>query len=92
MRHLRKFAEGDPCVLLGDFNIKPPDSPYRLTTEGGNLKAISCTWPAEVEGLVERLPNEVPFPNGLQSAYKAFHGSEPLFTNYADASVNACQL
>eukprot|EP00403_Amphidinium_massartii_P004298 CAMPEP_0178384694 /NCGR_PEP_ID=MMETSP0689_2-20121128/7648_1 /TAXON_ID=160604 /ORGANISM="Amphidinium massartii, Strain CS-259" /LENGTH=438 /DNA_ID=CAMNT_0020004951 /DNA_START=1 /DNA_END=1317 /DNA_ORIENTATION=+ len=84
MRRLRDFAKGDPCILLGDFNLKPSDPAYRFIAEGGDLTADKwVSSPEEVRGLKERLPAETPFPTGLTSAYKTFHGCEPLFTNYA---------
>jgi endonuclease/exonuclease/phosphatase family metal-dependent hydrolase len=33
-QHLQRFAAGSPYIYTGDFNIKPPDSMYRLLTEG----------------------------------------------------------
>eukprot|EP00928_Gymnodinium_smaydae_P091084 TRINITY_DN74789_c0_g1_i1.p1 TRINITY_DN74789_c0_g1~~TRINITY_DN74789_c0_g1_i1.p1 ORF type:complete len:437 (+),score=58.07 TRINITY_DN74789_c0_g1_i1:38-1348(+) len=86
LSRLRKFANGDPVVLMGDFNVKPHDSAYCLTASGGDL-AAPAAWPEELEGLPERLPQGPIFPGGLTSAYCAFYGQEPLFTNYALNSV-----
>lgn len=86
MGELRKFAKGHPAVLMGDFNIKPDDSAYRLACSGGDLNALAATWPEEIKGLVGRLPDGQVFPGGLQSAYQVFHGKEPLFTNFAQTS------
>jgi len=86
LKKLHDFAGSDPAVLMGDFNFKPGDSPYYLATSGGSLDAASAAQPdgpAEVFGLAERLGNNVLMPGGLASAYKTFHGKEPLFTNLA---------
>jgi len=75
-----QFAEGTPCVLAGDFNIKPADAPYELLTTG-SLPADHPHMPP------------LPPPNGdtwtptmpkvLDSAYVIGTGSEPEFTNLA---------
>ncbi len=33
-QHISKFAKNDPFVYVGDFNIKPGSSMYKLLTEG----------------------------------------------------------
>eukprot|EP00931_Biecheleriopsis_adriatica_P027889 TRINITY_DN16689_c0_g1_i1.p1 TRINITY_DN16689_c0_g1~~TRINITY_DN16689_c0_g1_i1.p1 ORF type:complete len:416 (-),score=68.80 TRINITY_DN16689_c0_g1_i1:115-1320(-) len=81
LKHLSRFADGAPAVLMGDFNFKPPDSAYFLASSGGDLHAAARAWPEELRGL-EHLGGKA-FPDGLQSAYRVFHGQEPRFTNYA---------
>eukprot|EP00933_Yihiella_yeosuensis_P025984 TRINITY_DN2016_c3_g1_i1.p1 TRINITY_DN2016_c3_g1~~TRINITY_DN2016_c3_g1_i1.p1 ORF type:complete len:457 (-),score=95.83 TRINITY_DN2016_c3_g1_i1:162-1433(-) len=89
MSKLSKYAKGDPVVLVGDFNIRPGTSSYQLLTEGGNVAELKKTDAyAEVRELDEKLSKTPPFPGGLTSAYKSFHGKEPLFTNFAFSSFN----
>lgn len=82
LKRLREFAGQDPVVLMGDFNIKPDDSPYHLILSGGSVAAAAATGspaaPAEFLGLAARLPGAAPFERGLASAYRAFHGREPF--------------
>jgi endonuclease/exonuclease/phosphatase family metal-dependent hydrolase len=33
-QHVKRLANGDPYVFVGDFNIKPGSTMYRLLTEG----------------------------------------------------------
>uniref|UniRef100_A0A6T1E2S6 Endonuclease/exonuclease/phosphatase domain-containing protein n=1 Tax=Alexandrium monilatum TaxID=311494 RepID=A0A6T1E2S6_9DINO len=88
LSRLRAFASGDPAVLMGDFNVKPGTSSYHLLASGGSLDAAAAAphGPEEVFGLRERLPAGRPWPEGMVSAYCRFHGSEPLFTNFAQTS------
>jgi len=90
MSRLRAFAGDDPAILMGDFNIKPGTSSYNLFASGGSLDAAATAQrgdgPEEVAGLHERLPAELPWPRGLDSAYRKFHGEEPLFTNFAQSA------
>ncbi|CAE7490026.1 cu [Symbiodinium natans] len=90
LNRLKQFASPDdkkgfqdaPVALMGDFNIKPGTSSYNLIESGGSVSSVSKQGSRdEVLGL-EQLPI-VEFPDGLKSAYKDFHGQEPLFTNYA---------
>lgn len=87
MARLADFANGDPAALMGDFNFNPKGSSYSLMMAGGALDEVRTDWPAELKGL-ERLPFGVPVPGGLRSAYQAFHGQEPPFTNFALSSMN----
>lgn len=80
---LRAFAGGDPTVLMGDFNIKPGDAAYGLIASGGELQRAAHLCPEEFVGLADRLPGGAAMPGGMESAYRVFHGGEPLFTNLA---------
>lgn len=80
---LGAFANGDPAVLMGDFNIKPADAAYGLIAHGGELQKAAGLCPDEFTGLGDRLPSGPALPGGLESAYRVFHGAEPLFTNFA---------
>ena len=33
-QHIQRYAKEDPYVYVGDFNIKPDSSMYKLLTEG----------------------------------------------------------
>ena len=85
LKHLKDFAGDDPAILMGDFNFKPGDSPYILASTGGSIQAArsEATIPEELQGLQTRFRDEAPWPTGLRSAYCAFHGGEPMFTNFA---------
>jgi len=85
LKRLKDFAGSDPAVLMGDFNVRPGDSPYILATSGGSFEAARAgtTVPDELKGLKARLAEDAPWPAGLGSAYHIFHGKEPLFTNFA---------
>lgn len=39
-QHLHKFANGDPYLFLGDFNIKPDSIMYKLMTTGDISKTV----------------------------------------------------
>jgi len=58
---------GEPCVLLGDFNIRPDSSAYKLFSGG-------CLGSEEAPDTerYRRIYTEAP----LCSAYASFHGSE----------------
>eukprot|EP00927_Polykrikos_kofoidii_P003276 TRINITY_DN11306_c0_g1_i1.p1 TRINITY_DN11306_c0_g1~~TRINITY_DN11306_c0_g1_i1.p1 ORF type:complete len:477 (+),score=68.94 TRINITY_DN11306_c0_g1_i1:75-1505(+) len=86
VNRLRQFANGDPAVLLGDFNFKPDGSSYRLVAGGGDLEAAK-DFPSEIYGLKDRLPQggESKSLKLLESAHRAFHGREPVFTNYCQS-------
>lgn len=87
LRKLRTFAGKDPAVLMGDFNFKPNTSPYALAKSGGSLDAAAEACEIECAPLKGRLPKDGPWwQGGLESAYRSFHGKEPLFTNYAQSS------
>ena len=89
LKRLKDFAGSDPAILMGDFNFKPGDSPYILAASGGSFEAakIGAAIPEELEGLKARLPENAPWPAGLGSAYRIFHGNEPLFTNFAQTGA-----
>eukprot|EP01041_Mallomonas_annulata_P005175 gene5175-10349_t len=76
-QHIQKLAKNDPYIFVGDFNIKPDSSMYKLLTQG------------EVESNNPELPvmdpedNWSPKVTPLRSAYKEFNSKEPDFTNYA---------
>lgn len=81
LTRLAKFAQGTPVALMGDFNIQPGTSSYQLIENGGSAEGIQKEGSWKEVCILDRLP---PAAGGrLQSAYKAFHGQEPLFTNYA---------
>lgn len=42
-QHIRKYSNGDPFLYLGDFNIKPDSSMYKLITEGTIEVKVSRT-------------------------------------------------
>lgn len=86
LSRLKSFANGDPAILMGDFNIKPQDSAYVLTSSGGDL-AAPADWPEELKGIAEQMKDGLVFPEGLRSAYQIFHGAEPAFTNYAQNAM-----
>jgi len=76
---LRFAGEGTPCVLAGDFNIKPADAPYKLLTTGTLPEEDPHMPPAAPHGDVWR-PT---LPKPMRSAYVLASGSEPEFTNLA---------
>lgn len=81
MTRLGKFAQGTPVVLMGDFNLMPGTSSYQVMENGGSAEGIQKeAAKQEVCMLDDRLPASD--CSRLQSAYKAFYGQEPLFTNY----------
>ncbi|GMH39394.1 hypothetical protein BSKO_07292 [Bryopsis sp. KO-2023] len=67
-------SNGDPYLLVGDWNFKPGEPPYNLlTTLDAGMDADLPpheTWKPELK-------------NRLKSAYKECLGSEPEFTNNA---------
>mmetsp|Transcript_65414 Transcript_65414/g.142613 ORF Transcript_65414/g.142613 Transcript_65414/m.142613 type:complete len:434 (-) Transcript_65414:55-1356(-) len=87
LSRLKAFSKGDAAVLLGDFNFKPGSSSYEIAASGGSLEAAlsAPNGIAETFGL-KRLLAKVPFEGGLGSAYRQFHGQEPLFTNFAQSA------
>lgn len=45
-QHISKFAKDDPFVYVGDFNIKPASSMYKLLTEGSidpSVRILLCS-------------------------------------------------
>jgi len=79
---LRFAGDGTPCVLAGDFNIKPHDAPYALITRG----VLASDHP--------HMPPAAPYgdtwkpvlPKPLSSAYVMATGREPEFTNLASTA------
>jgi len=71
---IQALAGTDPCVLAGDFNLKPKEPGYYLIREGGighyQLPPLSSHWSPKLN-----------YP--MRSAYKEFHGTEPDFTNWS---------
>jgi endonuclease/exonuclease/phosphatase family metal-dependent hydrolase len=41
-QHIQRFAKADPCVYVGDFNIKPDSSMYQLLTQGDLDAKVLC--------------------------------------------------
>lgn len=75
---------GDPYVLLGDFNLQPGQSSYKLITEGKldqadedfpKLPASATDDLRELWAMKDLKP--------MRSAYAVVNGSEPEFTNHA---------
>jgi len=73
-------GDGDgelPCVVAGDWNIRPGTSSYRLLTTGTMDKG-DPEWPTPKHGM-----EWSPTCRGMRSAYATKNGNEPDFTNYA---------
>jgi 2',5'-phosphodiesterase len=66
-----------PFILVGDWNIKPNSSSYRLLTTGQMDKG-DPDWPSPKYGMTWE-----PSAKPMKSAYQIKEGSEPNFTNYA---------
>mmetsp|Transcript_1496 Transcript_1496/g.2472 ORF Transcript_1496/g.2472 Transcript_1496/m.2472 type:complete len:346 (-) Transcript_1496:962-1999(-) len=77
-QHIKRYANGDPFIYMGDFNIKPDSSQYELLTRG-TLDKQHPDYP-EIEAGDKWLPDVEP---PLMSAYATANGQEPDFTNYA---------
>lgn len=73
---LQDFCKGDPYILLGDFNIQPGSSSYKLLTEGV-LDPLDEDYPDPSKGI------DVNKVEKLNSAYVLANGTEPEFTNHA---------
>jgi 2',5'-phosphodiesterase len=84
--HLHEFAQGDPYVFAGDFNIKPQGAMYNLLTLGKVVENDE-TLPKSPPGY--NMPynhNTILLPlrsPPMRSAYAVHDGCEPDFTNYA---------
>merc|ERR1740138_2002974 len=76
---LHAFAAGLPAILVGDFNIKPCDSAYKLITTG----TLPDDDPERPVPPVGDSWAPFPLPLRLRSAYHTALGAEPEFTNYA---------
>jgi len=85
---VREFTADDPAVILGDFNFMPDSSPYAIVCAGD--VGVAGTWPrGETVGL-----ETLSVRNGGQayeSAYRVFHKSEPLFTNFTETGFGPFQ-
>ena len=70
-------ASPDPYIYVGDFNIKPDSSMYRLLTQGSVEPACPDLPPKE--------PGDAwaPAVAPMGSAYAAANGQEPPYTNWA---------
>lgn len=86
MQHLQKLAAATsaPCLLGGDWNIKPGDPAHALLTTGTMDPTLSAP-PDMPEG-------DYWSPSlrcAMRSAYQVVHGHEPDFTNYAQSAKDA---
>jgi len=79
VKKLTSFADGRPCVLMGDFNVLPESSTYRLLTSG-LLAEDEAELPQPRDGDSWKA---TPLRQRLRSAYRAALGTEPIFTNFA---------
>ena len=77
---MRFAGDGTPCILAGDFNFKPGDAPYKLTTSG-TLAATDPHLPGAAPNNDTWTP--APLPKRFDSAYVLCHSAEPEFTNLA---------
>ena len=78
-QHIQDVAsrQNVPCIVAGDFNIKPADSCYTFLTTGQLDEADPC-YPTSKNG-VDWTPTSEP----MESACVAYRSIEPDFTNYA---------
>jgi endonuclease/exonuclease/phosphatase family metal-dependent hydrolase len=81
MQHCQAWAKGDPLIVAGDFNFKPFDPAYRLLLDGHIPADHAHHPPAPPADRTGRVWE--PKFNPTRSAFAAFHGHEPDFTNYA---------
>ena len=86
-QHLQRLAAATsaPCILGGDWNIKPVDRAYALLTSGTMDPLHADDYPAPPAG--DAWTPELRCP--MTSAYHAVHGREPDFTNYAQSMRDA---
>lgn len=85
-KRTQDLAEGEACVLAGDFNLKPGSPEYNLITTGA-LGRDDPTYPASKYGVdwnIEASP--------MKSAYALSAEGEPDFTNYSKVSVLSVSL
>ena len=88
MQHLQRLAAATkaPCILGGDWNIKPLDPTYRLLTSGRMDDRLVSHYPTAPEG--DSWTPDLFCP--MSSAYAAAHdGAEPDFTNYSQVKDEA---
>uniref|UniRef100_A0A7R9WSI9 Endonuclease/exonuclease/phosphatase domain-containing protein n=1 Tax=Craspedostauros australis TaxID=1486917 RepID=A0A7R9WSI9_9STRA len=87
VKHVQTLADGNPCILAGDFNIKPVDPMYTLLTTGAMEKDaatdVGPAYPVPKWGM-EWEPTIQP----MISAYAQALGKEPAFTNHARVHEN----
>jgi 2',5'-phosphodiesterase len=76
-KHFQTLAADLPCILAGDWNIKPSSSSYRLVTTG-SMDRGDLEYPEPKHGM-EWKPTAKP----MRSAYAESEHGEPDFTNYA---------
>jgi exonuclease III len=78
LKTIREYAtqnnEIKPYLLVGDFNLKPTDSAYKMITEGGDFTSKVAT------STTYATPDIFNLPYKLTSAYKLKNGCEPKFT------------
>jgi endonuclease/exonuclease/phosphatase family metal-dependent hydrolase len=72
------LADGEPCILAGDFNFAPDSAPYAVLTRGSLDAAHPHQPPVRAHD-----PWRPSLPRALRSAYVAATGEEPDFTNLA---------
>ena len=87
MQHLQRLAAvtSAPCILGGDWNIKPADAAYALLTTASMDPKLAEGYPAVPKGDAW-LPT---LRCAMRSAYEVAHGQEPDFTNYAQSLRDA---
>ena len=86
MQHLQRLAApmSVPCILGGDWNLKPVDHVYVLLTTGAMPAAAASddAYPAPCPEGDTWHPN---LRCPMRSAYHVAHGQEPEFTNFAQS-------
>ena len=87
MQHLQRLAAATsaPCILGGDWNLKPGDATYALLT---TAKMDTCS-AADYPDVPEDDTWTPSLRCAMVSAYRAVHGHEPDFTNYAQSARDA---
>lgn len=70
-----QLANGNACILAGDFNFEPKDTAYRAVIEKGYR---DVHYPTTDKYDVSYQPN---IEQVMKSAYREKNGSEPPFTN-----------
>lgn len=81
-KHIQNIAADLPCVLAGDWNIKPYSSSYMLLTTG-LMDRGDPEYPAAKHGMEWQ-----PTAKAMRSAYAESEHGEPDFTNYARVRHN----
>lgn len=79
-QHVHNISNGDPYMLVGDFNFKPVDASYALVTKGHISKDHEDFPPQSPTAALNFDVLNVP---KLDSAYMLKNGVEPDFTNHA---------